>query len=337
MTDHILTIGTTVDTRSASGRGKPVALSLARLIRDCAFFAGARGAGKSYGIRVLAEQALPHCQTFVIDVDGEFASLREKFDLVVVGKVEDGADVAAKVSTAAQVAMTLYHAGLSAVLDLYGMKVEDQAEWIAIFCNTLMAQPRASWHRLLVILDEVHRFAGNETKKLPSYPAICEMMTAGRKHRLGVVLATTRIAKLAPNARADAATRFVGFTRETIDVERGGDSIGLPSSERHTIQELAKGTFFVVGNALISDERTLFRFNAAQTTHPDDMTETVAARSLVVPPPSPALAQAIRTLWHVKPEEPKPTPVTPVRHIVVPEGVAPIDLTRASASVWNRA
>lgn len=44
------------------------------------------GGGKSYLIRRMVEQLFGHVQVIIIDPEGEFATLREQYDFVLVGR-----------------------------------------------------------------------------------------------------------------------------------------------------------------------------------------------------------------------------------------------------------
>jgi DNA helicase HerA-like ATPase len=60
-------------------------LNLWLLIESRLLIQASSGGGKSYMLRVLAEQTLPHMPVIILDWEGEFASLREKFDVVLAG------------------------------------------------------------------------------------------------------------------------------------------------------------------------------------------------------------------------------------------------------------
>src|SRR5581483_7523640 len=77
------------------------------------------GKRQSWLIRLLAEQLFGKVQVILIDPEGEFASLREKFDYVLVGK---GGETPADPRSAALLAHKLLEVKASAVCDLYEMK-----------------------------------------------------------------------------------------------------------------------------------------------------------------------------------------------------------------------
>jgi hypothetical protein len=82
-------------------------LVLTRLLVQANF-----GAGKSYLLRKLMEELFGHIQIIAIDPEGEFATLREKFGFVLVGK---GDETPADVRSAGMVAEKLFELRASAV------------------------------------------------------------------------------------------------------------------------------------------------------------------------------------------------------------------------------
>src|ERR1700686_1347554 len=73
------------------------------------------GGGKSWLLRRLLEQAHGKGQQIGIDLEGEFATLREKYDYVLAGK--EG-DTPADPKSAALLARKLLELNVSAIIDL---------------------------------------------------------------------------------------------------------------------------------------------------------------------------------------------------------------------------
>src|SRR5204863_987249 len=73
--------------------GAPVVLDLERLIESRMLVQANSGGGKSWVIRRLLEQTHGHVQQLVLDHEGEFHTLREKFGYILVAR--SGGDVAA--------------------------------------------------------------------------------------------------------------------------------------------------------------------------------------------------------------------------------------------------
>jgi ABC-type transport system involved in cytochrome bd biosynthesis fused ATPase/permease subunit len=66
--------------------GEALTIDVDALIRSKALIQGNSGAGKSGLIRVIVEQIATTVPVIIIDPESEFASLREKLDMVLVGE-----------------------------------------------------------------------------------------------------------------------------------------------------------------------------------------------------------------------------------------------------------
>ena len=115
------------------------------------------GGGKSQTLRRILEQTHGRVQQLVIDPEGEFSSLREKFDYVHAAAV-DG-DCLAHPRSAALLAQRLLKLGVSAILDLYELQAHDRVRFVRLFLEALINAPKTLWHPVLVVLDEAHLFA----------------------------------------------------------------------------------------------------------------------------------------------------------------------------------
>src|SRR6185312_7752861 len=70
--------------------GIDIKLDLDRLLETRMFLCANSGAGKSWALRRIIEQTHGHVQQLIIDPEGEFRTLRERFDyLYVAGKDGD--------------------------------------------------------------------------------------------------------------------------------------------------------------------------------------------------------------------------------------------------------
>src|SRR5579862_5731828 len=115
------------------------------------------GFGKSFGLRRILEQTAGQVQQFVLDPDGEFATLREKHDYVIAAV--NGGDALAHPRTAGILLRRLMETGVSAILDISELKKPERRCFARLFLEELMELPRAAWSPLLVVIDEAHEFA----------------------------------------------------------------------------------------------------------------------------------------------------------------------------------
>ncbi len=245
--------------RSESGG---VHVDLERLISSRLLIQADSGGGKSRMIRYGVEQLHGRIQQIILDPEGEFASLREKFDFLLAGR--EG-DVPTDPKTAKLLARRLLELGASAIIDLYDLKLHERREFVRLFLEELMHLPRKLWRPLLVWIDEAHVYAP-QGAEASSTEAVVTLCTQGRKRGYCSILATQRISKLDKDAAAELKNRLVGSTGLDLDMKRAGDDLGFDKEQRLGLR-LLEHEFWAYGPA-ISRQPVLVRAGNIQTTHP---------------------------------------------------------------------
>lgn len=244
------------------------------------------GGGKSFLMRRLAEQLCALVPTFIVDVEGEFASLRESFPFFLAKK--EGGDASADPAIAATLALKLRELRVSAVFDLFDLDVEDRHRWVANFLGALDTAPRDTWEDLAIIIDEAHVFAPEKGagESVASKP-MAALATRGRKRGLLTIAATQRLAKLNKDVAAELKNVMVGMTTIDIDRARARDALGVEKRERAaidlTLRHLRPGSFLALGRAFGTDQRIPVKVGPVTSTHP----ERGRARRNTAPPPPP--------------------------------------------------
>jgi hypothetical protein len=231
------------------------------------------GAGKSWLLRLICEQVAASIQTIVLDPEGEFPTLRERLDLLIVSET---GDLRADVRSAGLLARKLAETGVSAVVDIYdlpgkGDPWDKRRAFLAEFVTALMNLPKKSYHPMLVIVDEAHNFAPEDARgenANRSRSAIRSLMSAGRKRGFGGILATQRISKIDKDSIADARNVFIGGTTLDIDQKRAGDILGMNKAEYTSLRDLAPGEFYSFGPAIEGKGIIRFVSGKVETTHP---------------------------------------------------------------------
>lgn len=271
-------------------QGKPFSIDADILTDTRGLICASSGSGKSYLLRGIIEQVSAKIQTIVIDPEGEYATLREKFDVLIVG---EGGDIQVDIKSAGLLARKLAETGVSAVLDIYDLPGEGdpwdkRRLFVYSFLRGLMNIPKELYHPMLIVVDEAHNFAmeggaSSEGKRITeryfkdksespsslSLSAMRNLMSAGRKRGFGGLLATQRISKIDKDTIADARNVFIGGTTLDIDQKRSGDMLGMSSKESASIlRQMETGEFFCFGPATDSREIFRFRSNPVLTTHP---------------------------------------------------------------------
>lgn len=241
------------------------------------------GGGKSWALRRLLEQSHGHVQQLVIDPEGEFGSLRERFDYVLAAK---GGDTSADPRAARLLAERLLELGVSAILDIYELKAHDRVRFVRAFVEALVDAPKALWHPALVVVDEAHVFCP-QAGEAESAGAVIDLATRGRKRGFCAVLATQRLSKLHKDAAAECNNKLIGRTGLDVDVKRAADELGFGKERWRELRELEPGEFFAFGPAL-SREVAKLRVGAVQTRHP-----VAGARLAAVPVATPSRIKAL--------------------------------------------
>lgn len=240
-------------------------IDLPVLLESRALIQANSGGGKSYMLRRLLEQTAPHVQQLVIDPEGEFSSLREKFDYVIAAP-HDG-DAIAHPKTAALLARRLLETGVSAVLDIYDLKAHERQTFVRLFLDALVNAPRTLWHPVMVAVDEAHVFCP-QNGSAEAAQSVIDIATRGRKRGQCLVLATQRLSKLHKDTAAEMLNKMIGRTQLDVDVKRAADELGMSYSEAMTtLRKLQPGQFYVFGPA-IGQEISLIKSGPVQTRHP---------------------------------------------------------------------
>lgn len=265
---------------------RPLRVDVHELINSRALIQANSGGGKSWLLRVIAEQCAGQVQTLIIDPEGEFASLREKYDFALIGK--DG-EMPIDLRSAALLARKLIEKNVSTIINLSDLdQLDAKRQYLATFLNSLMAVPKSMWHPALIILDEAHKFCP-EQGNVESSNAVKTLMDSGRKRGFSGILATQRLSKLHKDAAAEANNVFIGRTWLDLDQIRAGDMLGMQKADRATLRDLGPGEFYAFGPALNVNGISLFQSADVQTTHP----KAGERHALTVPVASSAIREIV--------------------------------------------
>lgn len=270
--------------------GKNISMDLDVLLSTRLLLQANSGKGKSWLLRRLAEQLFGKVQVIIIDPEGEFATLREKFDYVLVGK---GGETAAHPRIAGLTAQRLLELRASAVVDLYEMKPSERHAYVKAFLDALIDAPKNLWHPVVVIVDEAHIFCPEKgAGESEASEAFISLATRGRKRGYCLVAATQRLGKLRKDAASELNNVVIGGTFIDIDRKRAADALGVYGPELHPffneIRLLERGKFYFLGPA-VATERVLVQIGDVQTTHP----QAGSARAAAEAPPTPDKIKAL--------------------------------------------
>jgi hypothetical protein len=279
--------------------GAAATLDLEELLATRLLVQGNSGSGKSHLLRRLLEQSAPWVQQSIIDPEGDFVTLAERFGHLVIdaeAHTEQGLQLAGERARMHRV---------STVLNLEGLDAELQLRRAAAFLGGLFDVEREHWYPMLVVVDEAQLFApaiagevSDEARKL-SLGAMTNLMCRGRKRGLAGVIATQRLAKLAKNVAAEASNFLMGRTFLDIDMARAADLLGMERRQAEAFRDLERGHFMALGPALsrrplslrIGETQTQPRATPVLLALPEARMEDARAVILAAPPPEAARPQ----------------------------------------------
>ena len=298
--------------------GAPAVMDLEELLATRLLVQGNSGSGKSHLLRRLLEGSAPWVQQVIVDPEGDFVTLSDRYGHVVV----DGG--AHSENELKRLALRIREQRVSVVLSLESLDVEGQMRAAATFIGTLFDAPREHWFPALVVVDEAQLFApavagevSDEVRRL-SLGAMTNLMCRGRKRGMAGVIATQRLAKLAKNVAAEASNFLMGRTFLDIDMARAADLLGLERRQAEQFRDLARGHFIALGPA-VSRRPLPIKIGAVETSArsaspklmplpnaPDDearaaLFERPAELDLPLPaapppPPRPSMEQLLRSI-----------------------------------------
>ena len=242
-------------------------IDLIKLIASKLFIYANSGFGKSWLLRWLLEHTFKHIQQIVIDPEGEFSTLREKFDYLLIGKGKEF-DIQADPRTAALLAHRLLEEKVSAIIDLFELEPLERERFVANFTTALVNAPKNLWHPYLYVVDEAQDFAPEKGDSLASKP-LHSIAKKGRKRGCCPIFATQRVSDFSKAVIAACNNKLIGQASLDIDMKRCAAELGFTTKEQTlSLRDLEPGEFFAFGPA-ISKVVQKVKIGPVQTSHPD--------------------------------------------------------------------
>ena len=133
--------------------GKDVLVDVEELLATRLLVQGNSGSGKSHLLRRLLEESAPLVQQVVIDPEGDFVTLADRYGHVVIDAGDYNEREIVKMAT------RIREHRASVVLSLEALEIDAQMKCAASFLNALFDAPRDHWYPALVVVDEAQMFA----------------------------------------------------------------------------------------------------------------------------------------------------------------------------------
>lgn len=237
---------------------RDVAIDAQELVTGRTCVIAQSGAGKSWGIAVLCEQLLQARVGFcLIDTEGEYSSLRDRFPLLWIGSSDD-CDVDIGHVNLRELMQNAICSRTAVIFDVSEVDMQERVSYLAEVLYDLESELKQPF---LLIVEEADKFipqSGESIKKIE------EISRRGRKRGLGLLVATQRPSLVTKNVLSQCNSQILG----KLSIENDLKAVTLFFSSRKEAGELAElepGEFFVMGK--LSGEMTKMRFGARLCEH----------------------------------------------------------------------
>ncbi len=185
-----------------------LALDLEEIIGQCIAILGIRGSGKSNTAGVIFEELLKNNYPLsVVDIDGEYFGLKEKFEVLVVGAGE-GVEIEVDVDCAEEIAQISMEKNVPVVLDLSGFLSEERNAFLQEYLTSLWNLAGKLRRPYIVGIEEAHEFIPQGTRT-ELKELIARIALRGRKRGLGAIIVSQRSAKVEKDVLSQAGILFL--------------------------------------------------------------------------------------------------------------------------------
>ncbi len=185
-----------------------LALDLEEIIGQCIAILGIRGSGKSNTAGVIFEELLKNNYPLsIVDIDGEYFGLKERFEVLVVGTGE-GVEIEVDVDCAEEIAQISMEKNVPVVLDLSGFLSEERNAFLQEYLTALWNLAGKLRRPYIVGIEEAHEFIPQGTRT-ELKELIARIALRGRKRGLGAIIVSQRSAKVEKDVLSQAGILFL--------------------------------------------------------------------------------------------------------------------------------
>lgn len=235
---------------------------------------GTSGSGKSYLTRNMIEEFYRSDMgiVIVIDPEGEYWTLREKYDFVILGTDEDFCDILISEDNAADLAILTMKNRISIIIDLAHNCDDKNKQLIAsIFIDSLMNNSRYSQYPIQLIIEEASKFArrgDSSQSNIKCTNSLKKTAMTGRKRKISTFYNTQRITQLHKDIIAECQTKLLGKIDDVADINRNSINIGIKDG---SVFRKLNYEFFAYGPGFDHTEKAIkFRSNRPNSQHLSD-------------------------------------------------------------------
>ena len=221
---------------------------------------GQSGSGKSYLVGVIVEELCKLNLPFmVIDTEGEYASIKSKFNAIWVSESNPAADIKSSERMGAVFAESMKY-GIPVIYDLSDTLDKEASVQSAL--SELYSIEEGMKKPFLVIIEEADKFAPQVVRQKRNM--IEEISVRGRKRGIGLLVATQRPANISKNVLAQCSYGFIG----KLSIENDVQAIRILFSRQEQLDMLPRlqtGSFLPFG--IEGAEEAVLRVKRREVVH----------------------------------------------------------------------
>ncbi|MCD6576318.1 MAG: DUF87 domain-containing protein [Nanoarchaeota archaeon] len=236
-----------------------VAIEAEDLVTGRTCVIGQSGSGKSYTIAVICEELAKNNLGFcIVDTEGEYFSLKEKYQILWIGS-DERCDIDISKVDFKKLAEKALKKNFPIIFDV--SEAEKPKEKVNQLLNAFYKASSKLKQPYLIIIEEVDKFAPQKGEVLPS---IEEISRRGRKRGLGLLIATQRPAFVNKDILSQCGNQIIG----KLTIKNDIDAVRLFFQDKKNLEKLPQlkaGQFFIQGE--ITNVPTLAKIRKRETKH----------------------------------------------------------------------
>ena len=266
-------IGKTIDSQ------EPFELDIANIITGRTFIASITRWGKSWTCRKIVEKCFGYAGIIILDPEGEYSSLREKFSFLIIGK-----DIPLQLETAEFMAEKMLESKINVIIDTSMVEDDETAkEYINLFLRKFFFLETSVRQPYLVVVEEAEDFCGERgIGTETTLRILINIVKKGGKRGIGALFVAHRPAWVSKGILSQCSDKAIGKI-ESTDFEALEKYARVPKEVIERLPSLGKGEFCFVGDWIT--DATFVKVGPVQTTH--------LGRTPDIIPPSPKELQSV--------------------------------------------
>ena len=222
-------------------------LELTDFIGESVAVLGIKGSGKTNSAAVIIEELVGTLPLTIIDLEGEYWGLKERFDILVVGDSEH-ADLPASPAQAAALATFSITEGVSVILDMSNQFGDKADTFLVEYFKTLFRVAGSLRKPYQVIVEEAHEYVP-QSGSHPVKEILTRIALRGRKRGLGLITISQRSAKVNKDILTQAEIVFLHRVVHPRDMAVYFDLLPLQKKEvENRVRGLETGQALVMHN-----------------------------------------------------------------------------------------